>query len=268
MPAVRASQGQEADDHSDDDEGASSDSNSDAQAAGRQQSRRLVSFAAVTREARLGTVLALNLTLIAALVIVGVAAHSLGVLAAGGDYLADAAAIGLSLLAIWLSHRPGTPRRPDGYPKATAIAALVNGLFLLVVVAIVIAEAIRRLTTGVSEVHGLPVMIVSGIAAVAMGVGAVILGGDVDQDDDDEGDTANVRAVLLDTVADAAAAAGVAVTGAIIAVTGGLYWLDPVVALAIAIVVGYHVGALLWRVVPVVRSPAPASDSPAPSHLR
>jgi cobalt-zinc-cadmium efflux system protein len=46
-------------------------------------------------------VLLLNLGLVAALVIVGVAAHSLAVFAAGADYLADAAAIGVSLLAIW-----------------------------------------------------------------------------------------------------------------------------------------------------------------------
>ena len=43
--------------------------------------------------------LRLNLALVAALVIVGVTAHSLGVLAAGVDYLADAAAIAVSLFA-------------------------------------------------------------------------------------------------------------------------------------------------------------------------
>jgi cobalt-zinc-cadmium efflux system protein len=162
----------------------------------------------VTREARLTTVLVLNLVLIAGLVAVRVAAHSLSVLAAGGDYLADAAAVGVSLLAIALSKRPPTARRRNGYPKATAIAALVNGIFLLGVVVLVIVEAVRRLASGVDEVHGVPVMIVSGIAAIAMGVGAVIFSGDVDSDDDAEGDRANVRAVILDTVADGAAAAG------------------------------------------------------------
>ena len=55
----------------------------------------------------------------------------------------------------------------------------------------------------------------------------------------------NMRAILLDTVADAAAAAGVAATGAVILATGGWYWLDPAVALAIALVIGYHVVLLL-----------------------
>jgi hypothetical protein len=58
----------------------------------------------------------------------------------------------------------------------------------------------------------------------------------------------NIKAVLLDTAADAGAAAGVAVTGAIIFVTGRWNWLDPAVALAIAVVIGYHAGGLIWRV--------------------
>ena len=52
---------------------------------------------------------------------------------------------------------------------------------------------------------------------------------------------------MLDTVADAAAAIGVAVSGAIILVTGGHYWLDPLVALVIALVVAYHALRLVRR---------------------
>ena len=80
---------------------------------------------------RLAVVLALNLALVTALVITGLAARSLAVLAAGADYLADAAAIGVSLLAIWLARRPPSPARPHGYPHAASIAALVNSGWLL-----------------------------------------------------------------------------------------------------------------------------------------
>ena len=67
---------------------------------------------------RLTVVLLLNLGLITALAMVGLAAHSLAVLAAGADYLADAGAIGVSLLAIWLAGGPPGRARPDGYPHA------------------------------------------------------------------------------------------------------------------------------------------------------
>ncbi len=136
-------------------------------------SRRTLRF--VTRATRLTIVLVLNLALIVGLVTVGLAAHSLGVLAAAGDYLADAAAISVSLLAIALSRRPPTARHPRGYPKATAIAA-----FLLVVVVLVVIEGLRSLAAGTGHVHGLPAAIVSGIAAIVMLVGALILKGAAD----------------------------------------------------------------------------------------
>ena len=86
----------------------------------------------MSRTTRLWFVLALNLGLLGALLVVGVAAHSLGVLAAAVYYLADAAAIGVSLVAIRLASLPPTARRPTGYPKATRWAALVNAGWLLV----------------------------------------------------------------------------------------------------------------------------------------
>jgi cobalt-zinc-cadmium efflux system protein len=200
----------------------------------------------VSREARLGTVLLLNVALVGGLIGVGITAHSLGVLAAGVDYLADAAAVAVSLLAIWLS------RRSDPHPRATTIAALVNGGWLLILNVLVAGGAVARLVGRSPSVEGLPVLVVSAIAAVAMVIGAFILGGDIN-DDDNEGDRLNMRAVLLDTAADAAAAAGVAGTGSVILATGGWFWLDPAVALLIAAVIGYHAMTLGIRVVAQLR---------------
>lgn len=207
----------------------------------------------MTRTTRLAVVLLLNLALVAGLAAAGISAHSVGVLAAGGDYLADAAAIGVSLFAIGLARRPPTRRRPDGYPRATAYAALLNVTLLLVVVAAVAAGAIGRLVTGPGHVHGLPVLIASGIAALVMLGGGLILRGDADDPEDSEGDRANVRAVLLDTLADSAAAGGVAVTGAIILADPALAWLDPTVALVIAAVIGYQALVLIRQVVVALR---------------
>ena len=205
----------------------------------------------MSRVQRLVIVLALNLALVASLVIVGVTAHSLAVLAAGGDYLLDAAGVCVALLAIHLSARPG---RREGRLSPTKVAALVNAGWLLALEVLVAGAAIGRLVSGAPEVDGLPVLIVSAIAALAMTAGALILRGDDDDGGDDAdgapGDRdASVAAVLLDTVADAAAAAGVAVTGAIILATGGWYWLDPAVALVIAVIVAYHAVALIRKVV-------------------
>jgi cobalt-zinc-cadmium efflux system protein len=208
----------------------------------------------VTRTQRLMIVLVLNLGLVAGLVTVGITAHSLAVLAEGGDYLLDAAAVAVALLAIHLSARAATRARPNSYPAATDIAALVNSGWLLILEVLVIAAAADRLITHTPEVHGLPVLVMSGIAALIMAVGALVLRGDVDDADEASGRDLSVAAVLLDTIADAAAAAGVAATGAIILVTGGWYWLDPAVALIIAVVITFHALALLRKVLSRLRS--------------
>jgi cobalt-zinc-cadmium efflux system protein len=201
-------------------------------------------------------VLALNLVLVAGLIAAGVAAHSLAVFAAGADYLADAAAIGVSLFAIALARRPPTARRPGGHPHATAYAALLNATLLLAVVVGVAIGGLERLIAGTGPVHGLPVLAASGAAALVMLGGAAVLRGDEAGEADSAGDRANMRAALLDTLADSAAAGGVAVTGAIILADPGLSWLDPAVALVIAAIVGYHALALIRGVLAGLRSPA------------
>jgi cobalt-zinc-cadmium efflux system protein len=202
----------------------------------------------VSRTQRLLVVLALNLALVASLVAVGVTAHSLAVFAEGGDYILDAVGVGVALLAIRLSARPPGRARREGRPDPTSVAALINSGWLLVLELLVAAAAADRLVTRTPQVDGLAVLVVSGVAALAMTFGALVLRGDVDNDDGQERDL-SVAAVLLDTIADAAAAAGVAAGGAIILATGGWYWLDPAVALAIALVVAYHAVTLIRKII-------------------
>jgi len=222
----------------------------------------------VTRQARLSVVLVLNLALVAGLVATGLAAHSLAVFAAGADYLADAAAIGVALLAISLRRRPPSARRPAGYPHATAHAALLNAVLLLAVAVAVIVGAARRLLAGTGQVHGLPVLVASGVAALAMLAGGLILKGDEPGADDSEGDRANMRAAVLDTLADSASAGGVAVTGAVILAAPGLSWLDPAVALAVAAVIGYHALRLVRDVLRGLRRPAASSPAPGGDRIQ
>lgn len=191
----------------------------------------------MSRVQRLTVVLVLNLALVGGLVAVGIGAHSLGVLAEGGDYLLDAAGAGLALLAIRLSARGAR----GGGLGPTGTAALINAGWLLALELIVAGVSIDRLATRTPPVHGLPVLVASGIAALVMMAGVLILRGD---DDGEERDL-SVAAVLLDTAADAAAAAGVAAAGAVILVAQGWYWLDPAVALTIAVLVAYHAVALI-----------------------
>ncbi len=201
-----------------------------------------------SRQSRLAFVFVLNAVLLAALAVVGAVAHSLAVLSAAGDYLTDALAIGLSLLSIRLAKRAPTAKRSYGYERTTILAALANASLVVAVMAAVVVASIERLVSGAPRVHGVAVVVISAIAAVGMLAGALVLRGDQDL---------NMRSVLLDTVADAATAACVTVTGIVILTTGGLFWLDPAVALAVAIVIGYRAVGLLREVADVLLESSP-----------
>jgi cobalt-zinc-cadmium efflux system protein len=202
-------------------------------------------------------VLVLNLALVVGLVTVGLSAHSLAVFAEGGDYLLDTAGVAVALFAIRLSARSSGRARPPGRPAPTDLAALFNCGWLLLLEVLVTIAAVERLVTRTPKVHGLPVLVVSGVAALTMTAGALVLRGDADDEDEADGGDLSVAAVLLDTIADAAAAAGVAATGGIILATGGWYWLDPAMALVIAVAIGYHALALLRKILARLHSPPP-----------
>lgn len=204
----------------------------------------------MTQRRRVAIVLALNLSMIAGLVIAGAFANSLSLLAEGGDFLADSAALALGLLAIYLRDH----RRSE---NATTWVALVNGAWLLVLSVAVVVTAGRRLVTGSPEVHGLPVLIVSAIAALVMLTAALILGADAGRED------LHMRSILLDTIADGAAAAVVAVVGAVLAIAHRWYWLDAAAAMTVSAVIAVGVIRLLidvWRALRTGVAYVPADD--------
>jgi len=196
----------------------------------------------MTQQKRLGLVLGLNLIMIAGLVVVGISSHSLAVLAAGGEFAVDSIAILLGILAIQIA------KHPYGHPNATTFVALINALALLAVSTYVLIEGLRRLTSETPQIVGLPVLIVSVVAAIFMAIAAVTLGKDSGIED------LHMRSVLLDTVADGVAAAAVAVSGGIIYFTGRFQWLDSALSVLISLVIGFSAFVLLRDVVRALRA--------------
>ncbi|MBC7707924.1 cation transporter [Polaromonas sp.] len=196
----------------------------------------------MSQSQKLYFVLGLNAIMVTGLVIAGLVSHSLGLLAAGGDYIADSMSVVLGLIAIYVRDKK------HGKSKATTYVAGINGLLLLAVTLVVMYEAVHRLQGQNPEVNGLPVLIVSGIAALVMFVSAVILKGDGDDKD------IHMRSVLLDTVADAVSAVAVAIAGGIILVTHGWYWLDSAIALVIGAFIAVQAVKLLLEVIKDLRT--------------
>lgn len=193
---------------------------------------------------RLSVVLLLNVIMIAGLLVVGIASHSLGVLAAGADFAIDSIAIGLGILAIVITHHP------KGNKNATSYVAFINTGMLLIITVTVMYEAVHRLVTHTPNIEGLSVMIISIIATLVMLVSALILGRDAGKED------LHMRSVLLDTISDGVSAAAVAISGGIIYFTGRLFWLDSAVTLVIGFIIGFNALKLFKDVLRALHSKA------------
>jgi cobalt-zinc-cadmium efflux system protein len=74
----------------------------------------------------------------------GLYANSLALLADAAHMLTDVAALGMSLFALKISTRPATPGKTYGYLRAEILAALANGIFLILITAYIFYEAYER----------------------------------------------------------------------------------------------------------------------------
>jgi cobalt-zinc-cadmium efflux system protein len=77
----------------------------------------------------------------------GVIAHSLALLSDAAHMLTDAAAIGLSLIAVGLAQRPAKGALTYGLGRVEILSAQANGVTLLVLAAFIVYEAIHRLVS-------------------------------------------------------------------------------------------------------------------------
>src|SRR5438309_1350476 len=102
-------------------------------------------------------------------VVVAFLASSLALLADAGHMLTDAIALVMAVVALRLARRPAQGRWTFGYARAEVVSAAVNGVTLLVVGAVVLVEAVRRLVHP-TDVAGVPLVVV---AAIGLGVNLV-----------------------------------------------------------------------------------------------
>lgn len=167
-------------------------------------------------------------------VIGGLISHSLALLSDAGHVLTDIAAIGLSWYAMNEARKPADEKMTFGYHRFGILAALINGVTLIVITLIILWEAFGRFA------HPEPVS--STWMFISAGVGLLTnlyLGLGMRGEDN-----INVKSAVLHMLGDAAASAGVIVGGIIIALTGK-YVIDPILSVLIALLIAF--GA--WRIV-------------------
>jgi cobalt-zinc-cadmium efflux system protein len=183
-------------------------------------------------------ILSLSITLVVMIVEVvgGFLTHSIALISDAGHMFTHCFALGISVAAIMIARKPLCHHRTFGLYRAEIVAAFVNGLFLLFVVAIISYEAVLRIIhpEEVLSLHMLMIALV-GLAVNLVSIG--ILHGSHKED-------MNVRSVFYHMVADAASSVGIVVAAIVIFYTG---WniIDPLVSLGISGVIIYWAWGIL-----------------------
>lgn len=183
-----------------------------------------------------GVGIGLNVAFIAVEAIFGLLANSTALLADAGHNLSDVLGLVIAWGASALARRPPTPRYTYGLLGGTILAALFNAMVLLVAVGAIVWEAVRRLVEP-APVAGLTVMIVAAVGILINGATAWLFASGRKSD-------LNIRGAFLHMAADAAVSAGVVAAGASTLLTGWL-WIDPLMSLAIAVIIVWGTWGLL-----------------------
>jgi cobalt-zinc-cadmium efflux system protein len=177
-----------------------------------------------------------------------VVSGSLALLADAGHMFTDAAAMGLSLLAISFAGRPSTPERSFGYLRLEILAAVVNAVLLFGVGGFVLVEGIRRLVSPPEVASG--VMLAFGLAAVAgNGVSVWLLRRG-------RRESLNMRGAFLEVLSDLLGALAVVGSALVISLTGFLR-ADAIASIFIGLLILPRTWRLLREAVDVLLEATP-----------
>ena len=160
--------------------------------------------------------------------VVGLSVHSLSLLSDAGHNLADVASLAMALIAIRLTKVKANQKYTYGYKKTTILVALLNAAILLVSIGAISYEAIQRIITP-QPLPGKTISIVAAIGILINATTALLFFRSKEKD-------LNVKGAFLHLISDAIVSAGLVVGGIIIYYTG-LYRIDSLLSIIIAVVI-------------------------------
>ena len=181
-------------------------------------------------------------------VIGGLLSGSLALLADAGHMLTDTMALALAAVAFKVSKRPADTRLTYGYQRFQILAAFVNGLSLLLIVGWILYEAIQRFITP-ENVMGPTMLVVASAGLVINIIAFVVLHGGDKENLNIRGAALHVAGDLLGSVA--------AIVAAVIIIYTGWMQIDPILSVAVAILILKSAWVLVKRSAHVLLEGAP-----------
>jgi len=174
---------------------------------------------------------------------------SLALFADAGHMLTDVAALALALVAVWFSSRPATAKKTFGYYRLEILAALINGVALILISLLIFYEAYARW-------HSPPVVRSNAMMLVAAGglltnlISARILHSHQEVD-------LNIRGVWLHVMSDALGSVA-AIIAAVIMSMYQWYAADPLFSVLIGVLIVWSSWSLIRESTNVLLEGTPA----------
>ena len=158
----------------------------------------------------------------------GLLSKSLALLSDAGHMLTHSFSLLVSFLAIRYACRPATKEKSFGFYRAEILAALFNGVTLIIITGFILWEAYKRLLNSV-PIATMEMIIISSLGLLVNLATAVILW-------KASRESLNIRSAFLHMIGDTASSIGV-VIGAVIIYFTGFYIIDPILSILIALLI-------------------------------
>jgi cobalt-zinc-cadmium efflux system protein len=171
---------------------------------------------------------------------------SLALLSDAAHVFTDILALGLSYLALRLSALPADDRHTYGYHRMEVLAALVNGVSLVIIAIEIFTESWQRWQNP-QAIKSLETMAIASIGLIVNLIIIFVLGrhGHEHEEggEENEREDLNIHSAFLHVLGDVAATLGVIVAAGVIWLTGWK-WVDPLMSVFIGILILFS----SWRV--------------------
>jgi cobalt-zinc-cadmium efflux system protein len=175
--------------------------------------------------------------------------NSLALLADSGHMLTDVAALSLSLFAVRFASRRATPRKTYGFYRVEILAALLNGVFLILVALYIFYEAFHRFRNP-PEVKADWMLIVATVGLLANLTSAYLLFGK-------RHESLNIRGAFFHVLSDAIGSVG-AIIASIAIIISGYQTADPAISVVVAVLILWSSWILIRDAVDILLEGTPA----------
>lgn len=197
---------------------------------------------------RLAISLGITAIIMVAEAVGGWLSDSLALLSDAAHMLTDVGALGLALVAAYLATRRADEKRTYGYRRAEVLAAQLN-VGALVILSVWIAwEGIQRLR---SPPAAIDLRVMAGVAAVGLVANVatlVVL---------HKEHSLNTRSAFLHVLSDTISSVAILIGAAAMAARPSLWWIDPVLSLAIAGLVVWGALGLVFEITDILMEAVP-----------